>query len=185
MYLSRSSPPVTAGSDLPARAIRSGFSGTNRYAPSCANAVLKPRGYQRSVARTRTSTVDEARARALGSGRFIRSMKPFQERDLAKLLALDHGANFSVPGAREDDGRARRLPSGARRSAACSSCSSSPRSSAFDAWMVDSVDCLSARPCRFTASTAARSRTTPSYSSSTISASPPPTRKSRAFHHTG
>jgi SNF2 family DNA or RNA helicase len=35
----------------------------------------------------------------LEQGRFQRSLKPFQERDLAKVLALSHGANFSVPGA--------------------------------------------------------------------------------------
>ena len=31
--------------------------------------------------------------------RIARQLKPFQERDLAKLLSLPHGANFSVPGA--------------------------------------------------------------------------------------
>ena len=32
-------------------------------------------------------------------GRFSRSLREFQQRDLAKLLGLPHGANFSVPGA--------------------------------------------------------------------------------------
>ncbi len=36
---------------------------------------------------------------ARAGGRFTRRLMPFQERDLAKLLTLDHGANFSVPGA--------------------------------------------------------------------------------------
>lgn len=35
----------------------------------------------------------------LGGSRFVRSLKEFQRRDLAHLLALSHGANFSVPGA--------------------------------------------------------------------------------------
>ena len=33
------------------------------------------------------------------AGRFNRDLRPFQERDLAHLLALSNGANFSVPGA--------------------------------------------------------------------------------------
>lgn len=35
----------------------------------------------------------------LRTTRFIRDLRPFQQRDLAHLLALRHGANFSVPGA--------------------------------------------------------------------------------------
>lgn len=38
-------------------------------------------------------------ARRLENGRFDRDLRYFQRRDLAKLLALPHGANFSVPGA--------------------------------------------------------------------------------------
>lgn len=34
-----------------------------------------------------------------GGVRIIRSLRPFQQRDLARLLYLRHGANFSVPGA--------------------------------------------------------------------------------------
>jgi SNF2 family DNA or RNA helicase len=36
---------------------------------------------------------------SLRTSRFIRDLRPFQQRDLAHLLALRHGANFSVPGA--------------------------------------------------------------------------------------
>jgi SNF2 family DNA or RNA helicase len=36
---------------------------------------------------------------AIGGSRFKRDLRPFQTRDLGKLLALAHGANFSVPGA--------------------------------------------------------------------------------------
>ncbi|WP_144832541.1 DEAD/DEAH box helicase [Microbacterium sp. BH-3-3-3] len=35
----------------------------------------------------------------LSGTRFTRTLRPFQVRDLGKLLALDNGANFSVPGA--------------------------------------------------------------------------------------
>ena len=35
----------------------------------------------------------------LAESRFSRPLRPFQQRDLARLLALDNGANFSVPGA--------------------------------------------------------------------------------------
>jgi SNF2 family DNA or RNA helicase len=41
---------------------------------------------------------EEAQARLAG-GRFTRSLREFQLRDLAHLLSLPHGANFSVPGA--------------------------------------------------------------------------------------
>lgn len=88
---------------------------------------------------------EEALARAAASGRFRRALKDFQERDLAKLLALDHGANFSVPGAgkttvelavyqaERDAGRVEQMLVVAPLSA-------------FDAWMVDSVECLDPAP---------------------------------------
>jgi SNF2 family DNA or RNA helicase len=41
---------------------------------------------------------EETRQRLLGS-RYTRELRPFQLRDLGHLLALPHGANFSVPGA--------------------------------------------------------------------------------------
>ena len=41
---------------------------------------------------------DEVRTRLAGS-RFRRELKSFQFRDVGRLLALPHGANFSVPGA--------------------------------------------------------------------------------------
>ena len=40
-----------------------------------------------------------ALAERLAGSRFGRSLRPFQQRDLGHLLALSHGANFSVPGA--------------------------------------------------------------------------------------
>ncbi|MFG1995301.1 DEAD/DEAH box helicase [Actinoplanes sp. NPDC048988] len=43
-------------------------------------------------------TTEQAEAR-LKTSRFTRPLRPFQLRDLAHLLSLPHGANFSVPGA--------------------------------------------------------------------------------------
>lgn len=77
--------------------------------------------------------------------RFTRELKDFQLRDLAHLLALEHGANFSVPGAGKTTvelavyeaeraaGRIERLLVVAPLSA-------------FDAWMVDSSACLHPAP---------------------------------------
>ena len=48
----------------------------------------------------RENTVDsQAVLDELEGGRFVRTLKSFQLRDLTQLLALAHGANFSVPGA--------------------------------------------------------------------------------------
>lgn len=52
----------------------------------------------RVIASVRPWAADEVDA-ALAGGRFTRTLQPFQVRDLGKLLALPHGANFSVPGA--------------------------------------------------------------------------------------
>lgn len=77
--------------------------------------------------------------------RFTRELRDFQLRDLGRLLALDHGANFSVPGAgkttvelavyeaERSAGRVERLLVVAPLSA-------------FDAWMVDSAECLQPAP---------------------------------------
>lgn len=44
--------------------------------------------------------IEEDRLEALPQSRFVRrELRPFQRRDLDRLLALPHGANFSVPGA--------------------------------------------------------------------------------------
>lgn len=46
------------------------------------------------TAAARTAAAEDATAT-----RFTRELRPFQKRDLAKVLSLEHGANFSVPGA--------------------------------------------------------------------------------------
>ena len=77
--------------------------------------------------------------------RFVRELLPFQKRDLAKLLVLDHGANFSIPGAGKTTvelavyeaeraaGRVERLLVVAPLSA-------------FEAWMEESALCLQPAP---------------------------------------
>jgi SNF2-related domain/Helicase conserved C-terminal domain len=84
-------------------------------------------------------------AELLGESRFCRELRPFQERDLARVLSLSHGANFSVPGAGKTSvtyavyeaersrGRVDRLLVVAPLSA-------------FDAWVEEAGECLSPTP---------------------------------------
>lgn len=53
----------------------------------------------RALAGTLEPLDAEAVGRLLARGRFQRELRPFQLRDLARILSLSHGANFSVPGA--------------------------------------------------------------------------------------
>lgn len=85
----------------------------------------------------------------LATSRFNRDLKEFQRRDVAKLLALPNGANFSVPGAGKTvvayatyeverlRGRVRRLLVVAPLSA-------------FDAWQTEAQDCFN-HPLRLAA----------------------------------
>jgi hypothetical protein len=87
----------------------------------------------------------ERASAGLAQTRFARDLRSFQTRDLARLLELDHGANFSVPGAGKTTvelavyesertaGRVDRLLVVAPLSA-------------FDAWMQDGIACLSPSP---------------------------------------
>jgi SNF2 family DNA or RNA helicase len=81
----------------------------------------------------------------LAEGRFVRQLRPFQLRDLARALSLSHGANFSVPGAGKTSvayavyeaervrGRVDRLLVVAPLSA-------------FDAWIEEAEECLDPVP---------------------------------------
>ena len=83
--------------------------------------------------------------RALEGSRFRRELRAFQQRDLARLLTLSHGANFSVPGAGKTTvayalyelermrGRARRLLVVAPLSA-------------FDSWLEEAGRCMEPAP---------------------------------------
>ena len=59
--------------------------------------ALKERIHRPTSSRLRAPAT-EGRT-TLRIGRFSRRLRDFQERDLAQLLSLEHGANFSVPGA--------------------------------------------------------------------------------------
>ncbi|GAA4805030.1 DEAD/DEAH box helicase [Tomitella cavernea] len=88
------------------------------------------------------ASYDEATLSELIGSEWIGELTSFQQRDIAKLLALRHGANFSVPGAgktrvglavfsvlRKRDGLERLLIVG-------------PKSS-FNAWQYENLECMS------------------------------------------
>jgi SNF2-related domain/Helicase conserved C-terminal domain len=89
-------------------------------------------------------SVDEAIER-LSDTRFVRDLRIFQKRDLAKLLTLSHGANFSVPGAGKTSVElavyeAERLAGRVERMLVVAPLS------AFDAWIQESGVCLDPAP---------------------------------------
>lgn len=84
-------------------------------------------------------------AQRLEGGRFTRDLRDFQERDLGHLLALSHGANFSVPGAGKTTVayaayEAERLQGRVKRMLVIAPLS------AFGAWMEEAEDCFSEPP---------------------------------------
>lgn len=81
----------------------------------------------------------------LRGSRFHRPLREFQQRDLSRLLALSHGANFSVPGAGKTTVayalyEAERERKGIRRLLVIAPLS------AFDAWLTEADECLSPAP---------------------------------------
>jgi hypothetical protein len=81
----------------------------------------------------------------LVGSRFHRDLRPFQQRDVGRLLALSHGANFSVPGAGKTTVayalyEAERQRRGIRRLLVVAPLS------AFDAWETEADECLHPRP---------------------------------------
>jgi SNF2-related domain/Helicase conserved C-terminal domain len=81
----------------------------------------------------------------LSGGRFTRQLMQFQSRDLGKLLALPHGANFSIPGAGKTTVayalfEAERLASRVDRLLVVAPLS------AFDAWITEAEQCFSSQP---------------------------------------
>ncbi|MGH6617127.1 DEAD/DEAH box helicase [Sphingomonas sp.] len=92
------------------------------------------------------SPLDEQAVLArLESGRFTRDLRPFQIRDLGKLLALPNGANFSIPGAGKTTVtyalyEAERLAGRVDRLLVVAPLS------AFDAWMGEAEACFEVSP---------------------------------------
>jgi len=80
-------------------------------------------------------------AALLEASRFYRELRPFQLRDLARILALSHGANFSVPGAGKTTVayaayEAERMRGRVERILVVAPLS------AFDAWIDEAGECL-------------------------------------------
>jgi len=61
--------------------------------------VIADRDLLEQIRDSHPSLSDDQTLQRLSGTRFVRSLRPFQTRDLGRLLALPHGANFSVPGA--------------------------------------------------------------------------------------
>jgi len=81
----------------------------------------------------------------LSESRFNRQLRDFQERDLGRLLALSHGANFSVPGAGKTTVayalyEAERQRHGIERLLVIAPLS------AFDAWVNEATECFDPVP---------------------------------------
>ncbi len=97
------------------------------------------------LARTRTEQVPVDVDDRLSGSRFVRELTWFQTRDVGVLLQLDHGANFSVPGAGKTTVElavyeAERMAGRVDRMLVVAPLS------AFDAWVQDSAHCLQPSP---------------------------------------
>jgi SNF2 family DNA or RNA helicase len=84
-------------------------------------------------------------AELLGQSRFRRELRPFQLRDLGRILALSHGANFSVPGAGKTSVayavyEAERVRGRVERMLVVAPLS------AFEAWIEEAEECLDPVP---------------------------------------
>jgi hypothetical protein len=84
-------------------------------------------------------------ARELKANGFVRTLKPFQLRNLAKILLLPHGADFSVPGAGKTTVALANFAIQRARGTVDRMVVIGPIA-AFEAWKSDSVACLSDPP---------------------------------------
>lgn len=84
-------------------------------------------------------------ASVLAQAGFQRELKPFQSRDLSHLLALSHGANFSVPGAGKTTVAYALFAAERMRSRVERMLVVAPLS-AFDAWFTEATACLKPAP---------------------------------------
>lgn len=117
---------------------------TIRFDDGVRDLLVAAQANEQSLHRRLADPVDldegDVRGRLRG-GRFTRELRPFQLRDLGRLLALDHGANFSVPGAGKTTVtlaayEAERLAGRVERLLVVAPLS------AFDAWLEEAVDCF-------------------------------------------
>ena len=84
-------------------------------------------------------------ASVLEGSRFHRQLRDFQERDLGRLLALSHGANFSVPGAGKTT-VAYALYEAERQRRQIRRLLVIAPLSAFDAWLTEADECFEPTP---------------------------------------
>lgn len=84
-------------------------------------------------------------AALLEQSRFRRGLRPFQLRDLARILALSHGANFSVPGAGKTSVAYAVYETERARGRVARMLVVAPLS-AFDAWIEEAAECLEPVP---------------------------------------
>lgn len=118
--------------------------------PAVAGIVQRRRSEKGRLAQIRSDVVALSSDQALerlgaSNSRFARELLDFQVRDLGHLLALDHGANFSVPGAGKTTVQlalyeAERAAGRVERMLVVAPLS------AFDAWLTDSAECLQPAP---------------------------------------
>jgi len=110
--------------------------------------LSKTRSDDQALREARTSTQPLTRSEAetaLEGGRFTRKLRDFQLDDLGHLLALSHGANFSVPGSGKTTltyalYEAERLRGNANRLLVIAPLS------AFGAWIEEAEDCFNDAP---------------------------------------
>jgi SNF2 family DNA or RNA helicase len=81
----------------------------------------------------------------LGAAGFKRTLKPFQLRNLAAILRLPHGADFSVPGAGKTSVALANFAIGRARGVFRRSLVVAPIA-AFSSWKDDAIDCFAAPP---------------------------------------
>ncbi len=84
-------------------------------------------------------------AALLGRSRFRRELRPFQLRDLGRILALSHGANFSVPGAGKTSVAYAVYEAERARGRVTRTLVVAPLS-AFDAWIEEAEECMDPVP---------------------------------------
>src|SRR5947209_843457 len=96
-----------------------------------------------SVAAAAQAAVPDVRVAA--DSRYIRDLRAFQDRDLRKLLTLDHGANFAVPGAGKTS-VAYGIYESARVAGQVDRLLVVAPLSAFESWEVEAQSCFSTPP---------------------------------------
>jgi SNF2 family DNA or RNA helicase len=92
-----------------------------------------------------TPLPEESVRKRLSDSRFTRELRPFQLRDLGKLLALPNGSNFSVPGAGKT-AVAYALYECERRAGRVARLLVVAPLSAYDAWVTEAKECFSEVP---------------------------------------